>query len=206
MVDAILYYIFYSLHFQEHDSFRAFRSQNLNLDLSLKTNPVKENLLDIPSCPELYASTLRFLEKIRNCMFSVTRPVRRGMLWGVTTARKLQLTRHYKKIKLSVDFHKFTICHWMSNAKENGAELVADSFVLQMCNQLSLVPIEDGLLHRPRANWSIKYLKCQLGPTRIYLCKNLGKDDQGASSGANMSSSEGLTQEHDRSFFLSVTK
>ncbi|CAG5125824.1 unnamed protein product, partial [Candidula unifasciata] len=116
---------------QEHDSFRAFRSQNLNLELSLKTKPVTDNLQDIPSCPEFYASTLRFLEKIRNCMFSVTRPVRRGKLFSVTTPRKLQLTRHYKKIKLSVDFHKFSICHWMSNAKEHGAELVSDSFVLQ---------------------------------------------------------------------------
>ncbi|GFO14519.1 protein kiaa0100-like [Plakobranchus ocellatus] len=180
---------------EEHDSFRAFRSQNLNLDLSLKTKPVADNLLDIPSCPELYASTLRFLEKIRNCMFSVTRPVRRGKLFNATNPRKLQLTRHYKKIKLSVDFHKFAICHWMSNAKENGAELISDSFVLQMCNRLRLVPMEDGLLHRPRANWSIKYLKCHLGPTRIYLCRNMGKDETGASAGPA-----------DRSFFLSVTK
>ncbi|XP_005096164.1 protein KIAA0100 isoform X2 [Aplysia californica] len=180
---------------EEHDSFRAFRSQNLNLDLSLKTRPVADNLLDIPSCPELYASTLRFLEKIKNCMFSVTRPVRRGKLFGVITPRRLQLTRHYKKIKLSVDFHKFAICHWMSNAKENGAELISDSFVLQMCNRLNLVPLEDGLLHRPRADWSIKYLKCQLGPTRIYLCKNMGKDEAGATP-----------EPADRSFFLSVTK
>ncbi|XP_055863164.1 protein hobbit-like isoform X2 [Biomphalaria glabrata] len=182
---------------EEHDSFRAFRSQYLNLDLSLKTRPVADNLLDIPSCPELYASTLRFLEKIRNCMFSVTRPVRRGKLFGVVTPRKLQLTRHYKKIKLSVDFHKFAICHWMSNAKEHGAELVSDSFVLQMCNRLTLVPIEDGLLHRPQANWNIKYLKCHLGPTRIYLCKNKGKDE-------TVTSSPGPAP--DRSFFLSVTK
>ena len=57
-------FVFFHL-LQEHDSFRAFRSQNLNLDLSLKTKPVADNLRDIPSCPELYASTLRFLEKIR---------------------------------------------------------------------------------------------------------------------------------------------
>ncbi|XP_059177083.1 protein hobbit-like isoform X2 [Physella acuta] len=180
---------------EEHDSFRAFRSQNLNLELSLKTRPAADNSLDTPSCPELYASTLRFLEKIRNCMFSVTRPVRRGKLFGIVTPRKLQLTRHYKKIKLSVDFHKFAICHWMSNAKEHGAELISDSFVLQMCNKLNLVPLEDGLLHRPQAEWSIKYLKCHLGPTRIYLCKNKGKDESSASPGPA-----------ERSFFLSVTK
>ena len=49
------------------------------------------------------------------------------ILWLVTISRK---------IKLSVDFHKFAICHWMSNAKENGAELISDSFVLQVKIQL----------------------------------------------------------------------
>ena len=58
-----------------------------------------------------------------------------------------------------------------------------------MCNQLSLIPLEDGLLHRPRANWNIRHLKCQLGPTRIYLCKNLptydAEDSSAESEGHN---------------------
>ncbi|XP_025090124.1 protein KIAA0100-like isoform X2 [Pomacea canaliculata] len=181
---------------EEHDSFRAFRSQHLNLDLSLKTKPVPANASDVPSAPEFYASSLRFLEKIKQCMFSVTRPVRRGNLFGITSVRKPQLTRHYRKIRISVDFHRFIICHWMSNAKKHGAELVADSFALRMCNRLTLVPIEDGLLHRPRADWSIKYLNCCLGTTQIFLCQESRPNESSSSSGVPV----------DRSFFLSVLK
>ncbi|XP_070204899.1 protein hobbit-like isoform X2 [Littorina saxatilis] len=181
---------------EEHDSFRAFRSQSLNLDLSLKTKPVPSNSSDIPSSPEFYASSLRFLEKIKQCMFSVTRPVRRGNLFGVITSRKPQLTRHYRKIRLSVDFHRFVISHWMSNAKKHGAELVADSFQLRMCNRLTLVPIEDGLLHRPGADWSIKYLTCHLGPTQTYLCQEASHNESSSSGGVPV----------DKSFFLSVSK
>lgn len=181
---------------EEHDSFRAFRSQNLNLDLSLKTRPVPSNPPDVPSSPEFYASSLRFLEKIKQCMFSVTRPVRRGRLFGVTTLRKPQLTRHYRKFRLSVDFHRFVICHWMSNAKQHGAELLADSFTLKMCNRLTLVPTEDGLLHRPSADWSIKYLTNLLGPTQIYLCQEARLNESASSGGHHV----------EKSFFLSVSK
>nr|KAG5698428.1 hypothetical protein BaRGS_006623 [Batillaria attramentaria] len=126
---------------EEHDSFRKFRSQNLNLDLSLKTKPDPSNPKNIPSAPEFYASSLRFLEKIK-----VRLP---NYAYGTAQGP-------YRKIRLVVDFHRFVISHWMSNAKQHGAELVADSFQLRMCNRLTLVPIEDGLLHRPEASWSIK--------------------------------------------------
>lgn len=51
------------LFFQEHDSFRAFRSQNLNLEISMDTKPKRDNTLNVPSCL-FYASTLKFLDKI----------------------------------------------------------------------------------------------------------------------------------------------
>ncbi|KAL8564427.1 hypothetical protein ACOMHN_057449 [Nucella lapillus] len=309
---------------EEHDSFRAFRSQNLNLDLSLKTKPSPQQPDRCPSSPEFYASSLRFLDKIRQCMFSVTRPVRRGKLFGVVTPRKPQLTRHYRywgwvvdrkirltvdfrrfvlchwmsnakqhgrkirltvdfhrfvlchwmsnakqhgmwkirltvdfhrfvlchwmsnakqhgmwkirltvdfhrfvlchwmsnakqhgmwcvmrcavcdavwcgvcrKIRLTVDFHRFVLCHWMSNAKQHGAELAADSLQLAACQRLNLLPLTDGLLHRPRAVWTIRYLAGHLGPTHIYLCQEARPKEGSASGGAPV----------DKSFFLSVSK
>lgn len=54
------------VHLQEHDSFRAFRSQNLNLHLSLETRPTVKNPNNIPVCL-FYASTLRFLDQIKVC-------------------------------------------------------------------------------------------------------------------------------------------
>lgn len=52
-----------SLLFQEHDSFRAFRSQNLNVSIALETKPVigkGSSEIDFPVAL-LYGSTLRYL-------------------------------------------------------------------------------------------------------------------------------------------------
>lgn len=156
----------YSL--EEHDSFRAFRSQNLNLEISMDTKPKRDNTLNVPSCL-FYASTLKFLDKIGTCLASVTRPIKRGGIFQNTKPRKIQLTRHYKTIKLDVNLHRFNICYWMSFSKQHGQELLADAFVLHSCNDLTLVPVEDGLFHRPAANWSVRYLGCDLTAAKVWL-------------------------------------
>ncbi|XP_078336664.1 protein hobbit-like [Crassostrea virginica] len=156
----------YSL--EEHDSFRAFRSQNLNLEISMDTKPMRDNTLNVPSCL-FYASTLKFLDKIGTCLASVTRPIKRGAIFKNTKPRKIQLTRHYRTIKLDVNLHRFNICYWMSFSKQHGQELLADAFVLHSCNDLTLVPVEDGLFHRPAANWSVRYLSCDLTAAKVWL-------------------------------------
>ena len=59
----------------------------------------------------------------------------------------------------------------MSNAKQHGAEVESNCFQLRMCNRLTVLSVEDGLRHRPRTHWSVKYLTCHLGATKIYLCQ-----------------------------------
>lgn len=34
---------------------------------------------------------------------------------------------------------------------------------------LTLVPLDDGLKHRPRAEWSIMYMNCELNDAEIWL-------------------------------------
>jgi hypothetical protein len=34
---------------------------------------------------------------------------------------------------------------------------------------LALVPVDDGLKHRPRAEWSIMYMNCELNDAEIWL-------------------------------------
>lgn len=48
---------------QEHDSFRSFRSQNLNLTLALETKPTS-NSVRTSKCPValLFNSTLRYVK------------------------------------------------------------------------------------------------------------------------------------------------
>lgn len=52
---------------QEHDSFRAFRSQNLNVSLSLDTKPVSNSGSPDFDCPNasLFGSTLRWCENLK---------------------------------------------------------------------------------------------------------------------------------------------
>lgn len=74
-----------------------------------------------------------------------------------------------RTIKLDVNLHRFNICYWMSFSKQHGQELLADSFVLHSCNDLTLVPVEDGLFHRSAANWSVRYLGCDLTAAKVWL-------------------------------------
>lgn len=93
---------------QVHDSYRAFRSQNLNISISFETGKqtglrpagaILEN--DIPNLV-LYGSTLRWFESLKLILSGVTRPTRRGPVFNNLRPRKKQLSRHYKKAHLQV--------------------------------------------------------------------------------------------------------
>lgn len=36
-------------------------------------------------------------------------------------------------------------------------------------HNLALAPVDDGLKHRPRAEWSIMYMNCELNDAEIWL-------------------------------------
>ena len=63
---------------QDHDSYRAFRSDNLNMSLNFETKPgeIPDNL---PRCL-FYGSTLRWMDKIKVCILFLTFNV---MSWEV---------------------------------------------------------------------------------------------------------------------------
>ncbi|XP_060562860.1 LOW QUALITY PROTEIN: protein hobbit-like [Ruditapes philippinarum] len=157
----------YSL--EEHDSFRAFRSQNFSLSITLETQKSKSS--NHPEF-EFYASTLKFLDKIKMCLGNVTRPIRRGQVFQNLKIRKPQLSRHYKYAQLSVNFNQFDISYWMSFSMQHGTTLEGNSFMLELKNELTLRPINDGLIHRPDADWSVIYLNCILTGTKIWLCSS----------------------------------
>lgn len=110
---------------QVHDSFRAFRSQNVNLSIVLETRPVSSQAtnFDYPMLL-LYGSTLRWIENLKLILSGVTRPTRRGKIFNNVRAKKIQLSRHYKKVHLLMGLHKFQVCYWMSFAMQRGCELI----------------------------------------------------------------------------------
>lgn len=110
---------------QVHDSFRAFRSQNVNLRIVLETKPVFNQSPTNLDCPMLvlFGSTLRWFENLKLILSGVTRPTRRGKIFNNVRPRKIQLSRHYKKVHLLMGLHKFQVCYWMSFAMQRGCEL-----------------------------------------------------------------------------------
>ncbi|XP_049792062.1 protein KIAA0100 [Schistocerca nitens] len=155
---------------QEHDSFRAFRSQNLNISIALETKPVVNRSSEI-DCPivVLYGSTLRWFENLKLILSGVTRPTRRGAVFKNLRPRKIPLSRHYRKVHLLLGLHKFQVSYWMSFAMQRGFELLGGRIASSSEHILNLVPIDDGLKHRPRAEWSIMYMNCEVNDAEIWL-------------------------------------
>lgn len=163
---------------QVHDSFRAFRSQNLNVTLSLETKPVASNSQEL-DCPValLYGSTLRWFENLKLILSGVTRPTKRGKAFNNLRPRKQPLSRHYRKIHLSLQLHRFQVHYWMSFAMQRGIELVGQRISSSSEHTLTLVPIDDGLKHRPRPEWAIMYMNCELNDAEIWLKSALQEED-----------------------------
>nr|XP_036671213.1 protein KIAA0100 [Drosophila suzukii] len=189
---------------QVHDSFRAFRSLNLNIWISFETKPkAGEDLeVDIPSLV-LYGSTLRWFESLQLILSGVTRPTRRGPVFNNVRPRKKPLSRHYKKANLQMCLHKFQVLYWMSHALQKGFQLNGRRVSFSSEHSLTLNPIDDGLIHRPRADWSTIYMNCELNDAEIWLKSILTEKMD--------SSSENLASAADafkivRFYFLSVAK
>ncbi|XP_064647364.1 protein hobbit-like isoform X2 [Lineus longissimus] len=186
---------------QEHDSYRAFRSQNLNLSLSYETKPCtdEEGFDDIPCCL-FYASTLRFLEKIKMCMLRVSRPIKRGKLYNTIKPKKRVLSRHYKNVTLSLNFHMCQVCYWASFAKQLGMEMLGDNFNLGLGMHLEVNPVCDTLLkRRPQSSWSIKKLICELHEAQTWLCSTLLGEQEDVLN-------KSMRNPVNRSYFLSVSR
>ena len=88
------------------------------------------------------------------------------------------MSRHYKYAELSVNFHQFEVSYWMSFSLQHGAKFSGKSFVLELKNELELKPVDDGLLHRPRADWKVIHLCSELSDTKIWLCSSNSENEE----------------------------
>lgn len=186
---------------QVHDSYRAFRSQNVNISICFETKQSPQG--ELPKL-DLYGSTLRWFESLKLILSGVTRLTRRGQVFNNVRPPKKPLSRHYKKAHLSLSFHSFQVCYWMSHALHRGFQLNGGRISYSSEHTLTLNPVDDGLIHRQRADWSILYMNCELNDAEIWLRSvenNSGdKNDSSSESISNMS------RDICRDYFLSVAK
>ncbi|XP_049867367.1 protein KIAA0100 [Pectinophora gossypiella] len=150
---------------QEHDSYRAFRSQGLDIHLSMDTKPIDR---DGPILL-LYGSTLRWFESLKLILSGITRPTRRGRVFKNVRPRKPQLSRHYRNVSVSLTLHNLQVFYWSSSSMQRGIEMLGVRVTCGSKHHLSLVPTNDGLVRRPRANWTTVYMNCDLNDAEIWL-------------------------------------
>ncbi|GBP17153.1 Protein KIAA0100 [Eumeta japonica] len=161
---------------QEHDSYRAFRSQGLDLHLSLETKPS-----DITGpVLLLYGSTLRWFESLKLILSGITRPTRRGRVFKNVRPRRPQLSRHYRAVSVSLTLHNLQVVYWSSSSMQRGVEMLGLRVTCGSKHCLSLVPCNDGLVRRPRANWTTVYMNCDLNDAEIWLKSAMAMPDQPA--------------------------
>ncbi|XP_047512381.1 protein KIAA0100 [Pieris napi] len=150
---------------QEHDSYRAFRSQGLDLHLSMDTKPMED---DGPVLL-LYGSTLRWFESLKLILSGTTRPTRRGRVFKNMKPRKPQLSRHYRNVAVSLTLHNLQVFYWSSSSMQRGIEMLGVRVTCGSRHRLSLVPGSDSLIRRARAVWATLYMNCDLNDVEIWL-------------------------------------
>ena len=108
----------YSIN-QEHDSYRAFRSKHLNISLGLETRPGR----DRPRM-DMFSSTLRWFENLKFIFSCASRPIRRGSVFGNNRLKKPSLSRHFKRVGLSVFLHQFQVFNNINNNNNDSSVLL----------------------------------------------------------------------------------
>ena len=136
------------------------RSQNVNVHLSIETR--KKISLDRPRL-EMFSSTVRWMESLKWLFSGASRPIRRGRIFKNNQPHKQSFFRHFKKVQLSVSFHQLQLDYWTSASMTKGVQVNVDQGLSMSAEySLKLVQISDGLIHRPRSNWTIEYTNCQV--------------------------------------------
>jgi len=85
----------------------------------------------------------------------------------------------------------------MSFAMQRGFEVTGGRVACSSEHNLALHPIDDGLVHRPRAEWSVIYMNCELSDAEIWLKSALQEDEVESAS---------LRQPVEKCYCLSVAR
>nr|XP_002730876.1 PREDICTED: UPF0378 protein KIAA0100-like [Saccoglossus kowalevskii] len=162
-----------------HDSYAAFRSQNVDVNISLDVLGTKkgDTLGDVPSSL-FYASTMRWLQNFQSILREVTRPTKRGKLFKNTKPKKPLLSRHYRFVEFNVKWPQVVVSYWASFAKQHGIEVNLGSGSFGLKTIRTLTTFTDGLVRRKEASWTIINCASDIGESHVYLCTTKNQDNQ----------------------------
>uniref|UniRef100_A0A8C5LG97 Bridge-like lipid transfer protein family member 2 n=1 Tax=Jaculus jaculus TaxID=51337 RepID=A0A8C5LG97_JACJA len=152
---------------QLHDSYRAFRSENLNLSIKMDLTQHSGTI----SQPRilLYSSTLRWMQNFWATWTSVTRPICRGKLFNNLKPSKKKLGQHYKQLSYTALFPQLQVHYWASFAQQRGIQIECNQGHVFTRGTQRLIPQAGTVMRRLISDWSVTQMVSDLSQVTVHL-------------------------------------
>ncbi|KAM8976471.1 bridge-like lipid transfer protein family member 2 [Pelodytes ibericus] len=152
---------------QPYDSYRAFRSENLNLSIKMDLNQSHGDV----SQPRilLYSSTLRWMQNFWATWSSITRPICRGKLFNNLKPGKKKLGQHYKQLSYTALFPRLQIHYWASFAQQRGIQVECSQGEIFTRGVQRLIPQAGTVMRRLISEWNVPQMTSKLNLVTVHL-------------------------------------
>ncbi|XP_029922551.1 protein KIAA0100 isoform X2 [Myripristis murdjan] len=158
---------------QPHDSYRAFRSENLNLSITMDLNQHCDTgvCTHEPCQPRilLYSSTLRWMQNFWATWTSVSRPICRGKLFHSLRPIRKKLGQHYKQMSYTASFPQLQVHYWASFAQQRGIQVECSKGHVFTRGAQRLIPQAGTVMRRLISEWNMTQMVSELSQVTVHL-------------------------------------
>ncbi|XP_070684951.1 bridge-like lipid transfer protein family member 2 [Pempheris klunzingeri] len=153
---------------QPHDSYRAFRSENLNLSITMDLN---QHCGKEPTQPRilLYSSTLRWMQNFWATWTGVSRPICRGKLFHSLRPIRKKLGQHYKQMSYTAAFPQLQVHYWASFAQQRGIQVECNKGHVFTRGAQRLIPQAGTVMRRLISEWNVTQMVSELSQVTVHL-------------------------------------
>ncbi|XP_047449852.1 protein KIAA0100-like isoform X4 [Mugil cephalus] len=153
---------------QPHDSYRAFRSENLNLSITMDLNQHCGTEHPQPRIL-LYSSTLRWMQNFWATWTSVSRPICRGKLFHSLRPIRKKLGQHYKQMSYTAAFPQLQVHYWASFAQQRGIQVECNKGHVFTRGAQRLIPQAGTVMRRLISEWNVTQMVSELSQVTVHL-------------------------------------
>ncbi|XP_039613175.1 protein KIAA0100-like isoform X1 [Polypterus senegalus] len=152
---------------QPYDSYRAFRSENLNLSITMDLNQHQGEVCQPRIL--LYSSTLRWMQNFWATWTSVSRPICRGQLFHNLKPIRRKLSQHYKQLSYTASFPRLQVHYWASFAQQRGIQVECNNGHIFTRGTQRLVPQAGTVMRRLISEWNVTQMMSELSQVTVHL-------------------------------------
>lgn len=153
---------------QPHDSYRAFRSENLNLSITMDLNQHCGSEASQPRIL-LYSSTLRWMQNFWATWTGVSRPICRGKLFHSLRPVRKKLGQHYKQMSYTAAFPQLQVHYWASFAQQRGIQVECNKGHVFTRGAQRLIPQAGTVMRRLISEWNVTQMVSELSQVTVHL-------------------------------------